>query len=47
MVTSKDARIDTLRGYDAGADAYLTKPADAAELIRTLDALLARRARAG
>lgn len=45
MVTSKDARIDTLRGYDAGADAYLTKPADAAELIRTLEALLARRAR--
>lgn len=43
MVTSKDARIDTLRGYDAGADAYITKPADAAELIRTLDALLARR----
>jgi two-component system, chemotaxis family, sensor kinase CheA len=47
MVTSKDARIDTLRGYDAGADAYLTKPADAAELIRTLDALLARRVRSG
>jgi CheY-like chemotaxis protein/chemotaxis signal transduction protein len=44
MVTSKDARIDTLRGYDAGADAYLTKPADAAELVRTLDALLAKRA---
>ncbi len=43
MVTSKDARIDTLRGYDAGADAYITKPADAGELIRTLDALLARR----
>ena len=40
MVTSKDARIDTLRGYDAGADAYLTKPADADELIRTLDRLL-------
>jgi DNA-binding response OmpR family regulator len=42
MVTSKDARIDTLRGYDAGADAYITKPADASELIRTLDALLAK-----
>ncbi len=25
MVTSKDARIDTLRGLDAGADAYLTE----------------------
>jgi two-component system chemotaxis sensor kinase CheA len=43
MVTSKDARIDTLRGLDAGADAYLTKPADVGELVRALDALLARR----
>jgi two-component system chemotaxis sensor kinase CheA len=43
MVTSKDARIDTLRGLDAGADAYLTKPADAAELVRAIDELLARR----
>ncbi len=43
MVTSKDARLDTLRGYDAGADVYLTKPANAGELVRTIDALLARR----
>lgn len=43
MVTSKDARIDTLRGMDAGADLYLTKPADAGELVRALDSLLARR----
>ncbi len=41
MVTSKDARLDTLRGFDAGASAYITKPADAAELVRTLDGLLA------
>ncbi|MCA9640548.1 MAG: response regulator, partial [Myxococcales bacterium] len=40
MVTSKDARLDTLRGFDAGASAYITKPADAAELVRTLDSLL-------
>jgi CheY-like chemotaxis protein len=45
MVTSKDARIDAIKGYDAGADAYLTKPAEADELVRTLDALLRRAAR--
>ncbi|HWZ90146.1 MAG TPA: response regulator [Polyangiaceae bacterium] len=45
LVTSKDARIDAVRGYDAGADAYLTKPADAEELIHTLDALLRARRR--
>ena len=46
MVTSKEARIDAVRGYDAGADAYLTKPADAEELVRTLSALLRQRRRA-
>ncbi|HVY28227.1 MAG TPA: response regulator [Polyangiaceae bacterium] len=43
MVTSKDARIDAIKGYDAGADAYLTKPAEADELVRTLDSLLRRK----
>jgi DNA-binding response OmpR family regulator len=43
MVTSKDARIDAMKGFDAGADAYLAKPAEADELVRTLDALLRRR----
>jgi two-component system chemotaxis sensor kinase CheA len=43
MVTSKDARIDAMKGYDAGADAYLAKPAEADELVRTLDALLRRK----
>ena len=42
MVTSKDARIDALRGYDAGADVYLTKPSDTAVLIRTIDGLLTK-----
>lgn len=42
MVTSKDARIDAMKGLDAGADAYLTKPAEADELIRTLETLLRR-----
>jgi two-component system chemotaxis sensor kinase CheA len=43
MVTSKDARIDTLRGLDAGANAYLTKPADPSELTRVLVELLAKK----
>jgi two-component system, chemotaxis family, sensor kinase CheA len=42
LVTSKDARIDAMKGLDAGADAYLTKPAEADELVRTLDGLLQR-----
>ncbi len=42
VLSSKDARIDSLRGLDAGADAYLHKPADAGQLIRQLEALLAR-----
>jgi chemotaxis protein histidine kinase CheA/ActR/RegA family two-component response regulator len=43
MVTSKDARIDAMKGYDAGADAYLAKPAEADELVRTLNALLRKK----
>jgi two-component system chemotaxis sensor kinase CheA len=43
MVTSKDARIDAIKGYDAGADAYLGKPAEADDLVRTLDQLLRRK----
>ncbi|MEB2310371.1 MAG: response regulator [Sorangiineae bacterium] len=45
MVTSKDARLDSMRGYDAGADEYLNKPASASELVRIIDSLLARRRR--
>lgn len=36
MVTSKDERIDRIRGFDAGVDAYLNKPTDAAELLRII-----------
>ncbi|HEY6727334.1 MAG TPA: hybrid sensor histidine kinase/response regulator, partial [Polyangiaceae bacterium] len=43
VLSSKDARIDSLRGLDAGADAYLSKPADPGQLIRELSALLAKR----
>ena len=43
VLSSKDARIDSLRGLDAGADAYLNKPADPGQLIRELTGLLAQR----
>ena len=36
MVTSKEERIDRIRGFDAGVDAYLTKPTDSAELLRVI-----------
>jgi len=42
MVSSRDQRVDVLRGYDAGADAYVTKPADVHALLRTIEELLAR-----
>ncbi|MBI2391122.1 MAG: response regulator [Deltaproteobacteria bacterium] len=42
MVSSKDQRVDVLRGYDAGVDAYVTKPADVHALLRTIEELLAR-----
>ena len=45
MVTSRDKRVDVLRGYDAGVDAYVTKPADVTALLRTIEELLARGAK--
>ena len=46
VITGKDARIDALRGRDAGADAYLTKPVDSRDLVKTLERLLRQKARA-
>lgn len=40
MFTSKADEIDVVRGLDAGADEYLTKPADPAELLRIVAGLL-------
>lgn len=44
MVTSKDERIDRIRGFDAGVDAYLAKPTDAEELRRVVARHLRREA---
>ena len=42
MVTSRGERIDRIRGFDAGVDAYLTKPTDARELVRIIRQHLGR-----
>jgi len=42
LLTAKDAVEDRIRGLDAGADDYLTKPFDAQELLARLRALLRR-----
>jgi DNA-binding response OmpR family regulator len=44
MLTAKDAEDDKVRGLEAGADDYLTKPFGLKELMARVDALL-RRAR--
>ena len=42
MVTSKSERVDQIRGFDAGVDAYLAKPTDAVELLRVIARYLPR-----
>src|SRR3954453_7359986 len=42
MLTAKDSVEDRVRGLDAGADDYLTKPFGFAELLARLRALLRR-----
>lgn len=46
MLTARGAEPDRVRGFDQGADDYVTKPFSMAELIRRLQAVL-RRARPG
>ncbi|MBI4342724.1 MAG: response regulator [Candidatus Omnitrophica bacterium] len=36
MLTVKDKPVDQLRGFAHGADAYITKPFDSAELFQTV-----------
>jgi two-component system OmpR family response regulator len=45
MLTARDRSADRIRGLDAGADDYLTKPFDVAELTARLRALIRRSAR--
>lgn len=40
MLTGMDKPVDQLRGFARGADAYLTKPYDPPELIKTIGLLL-------
>lgn len=40
MLTAMGEPLDQLRGFAYGADAYLTKPYDTAELLKTISMLL-------
>ena len=40
MLTGMDKPVDQLRGFASGADAYLTKPCDPPELLKTVALLL-------
>lgn len=42
MLTAKDQDIDKVRGLEAGADDYVTKPFNARELIARIRAVLRR-----
>ncbi|HEY9305514.1 MAG TPA: response regulator transcription factor [Mycobacterium sp.] len=45
LLTAKDALPDRLRGLDSGADDYVVKPFDVAELVSRVGAVLRRRGR--
>ena len=45
MLTAKAQETDKIRGLDAGADDYVTKPFSVAELIARINAIFRRQAR--
>lgn len=47
MLTGMERPIDQLRGFAFGADAYLTKPCDPQEIVKTIRLLLRELAVAG
>lgn len=47
MVTAKEAEFDKVRGLDAGADDYITKPFGMMEFVARIKAVLRRSARQG
>jgi DNA-binding response OmpR family regulator len=42
LLTARALSADRVRGYDAGADAYVTKPFDPLELVELVEGLVAR-----
>ncbi|MEH3033813.1 MAG: response regulator [Aeromicrobium erythreum] len=44
MVSTQNLAADVKRGYEAGVDAYVTKPFDPDELVRTIHQVLAEKA---
>lgn len=40
MLTGMDKPVDQLRGFAFGADAYLTKPCDPDEILKTVSSLI-------
>lgn len=43
MLTGMHKPVDQLRGFAFGADAYMTKPCDPDEILKTISALLGKR----
>lgn len=47
MLTGLDSPVDQLRGFACGADAYLTKPCELPQLLRTIERMLRETATSG